>query len=388
MPAATTLSCFATSAPGLERWLAQELTALGITVTATEPGGVEFTATPRQVADALLWLRTANRLTIRLATFSARTFAELERHAAKVTWPSVLAPEQAVHFRVTSKKSRLYHQDGIAERLEKSVLAQLPGATAVRSASAAEEMETPVSELPHVQRVVVRVLRDEVTLSADASGALLHLRGYRQAVAKAPLRETLAASLLLASGWTADMPLLDLMCGSGTIPIEAALLARQMAPGRARRFAAELWTGWASAFAEARAAATLRELPHASIAVAGQDRDAGAIAASVANAERAGVGADVAFTQAAISHTTLDEGAGWIVTNPPYGARVGEKGRLRDLYATLGAVMRERRPHWRLAMIGADRVLEGQLGIAMEDVAKTENGGIAVRVVRAAGSDG
>lgn len=388
MPAATTLSCFATSAPGLEPWLAQELVALGVEVTATEPGGAEFTATPRQVADVLLWLRTANRVTMRLATFSARTFAELERHAAKVAWPTVLAPDSAVHFRVTSRKSRLYHQDGIAERLEKSVLAQLPGTTSVRRASAAEELEIPVSELPRVQRIVVRVLRDEVTLSADASGALLHLRGYRQAVAKAPLRETLAASLLMASGWTPDAPLIDLMCGSGTIPIEAALMARQMAPGRARRFAAEHWTGWAPAFADARAVAQARELPNASIAFAGQDRDAGAIEASVANAERAGVRADVTFSQAAISCTTLDDGTGWVVTNPPYGARVGEKGRLRDLYATLGAVMRERRPHWRLAMIGADRVLEGQLGIEMEDVAKTENGGMLVRFVRAAGSRG
>ena len=376
------LNCYATATPGIELLMADELRALGIAPDATETGGVEFTATWRQLADALLWLRTANRITVRVATFRARTFGELERHAALVAWCDVVAAGGSVHFRVTSKKSKLYHEGGIAERLERAVAAAMPDILAVRAPSAAELLEDDVTMLPRVQRIVVRVMRDEVTLSADAAGALLHLRGYRQAVAKAPLRETLAAALLIASGWTPEFPLLDPMCGSGTIAIEAALMARRMAPGRWRRFAAEMWPGFADAFVAARASAAERELPNALATIIGHDRDAGAIAASLANAERADVAGSVQFSQASISAMSPDPASGWIVTNPPYGARIGERTALRDLYAVLGRVVRERRPAWGVAMLSMDRMLEGQLGIAMTEVLKTTNGGLPVRVVR------
>ena len=382
MPLPALLSCFAATAPGTESLLRDELEALGISADdGSEPGGVEFSASHVQLATSLLWLRTATRVTVRQAVFHARTFGELERHAAKVTWTDVLAPGGAVHFRVTSKKSKLYHEDGIAERLERAASAAIARLECVRAPSAAEALESDVTQLPAVQRIIVRVMRDDVTLSADAAGALLYLRGYRQAVAKAPLRETLAATLLRASGWNPQLPLLDPMCGSGTIPIEAALMSRRMAPGRQRRFAAERWPGLAPAFAEARREAASGELPRAVASIVGQDRDAGAIAAAVANAERAGVATDITFAQAPISDVAREGGAGFVVTNPPYGARVGERNPLRDLYATLGAVMRERRGGWRLAMLSADRMLEGQLGMKVSEMLRTTNGGIPVRVV-------
>jgi putative N6-adenine-specific DNA methylase len=388
VPLPAVLPCFAITTPGIESLLTGELTALGVVLGASEPGGVEFMATRRQLADALLGLRTANRVTVRMATFHARSFGELERHATNVAWGDVIAPGATVHFRVTSKMSKLYHDGGIAERLERAAADSMDRIEFVRSAGEVgkiEEEDVRIGRIGRVQRIVVRVMRDEVTLSADAAGALLYLRGYRQAVAKAPLRETLAAALLLASGWNPELPLLDPMCGSGTIAIEAVMIARQMAPGRARRFAAEKWPRFADAFVAARASAAAAEMSHAAAAIVGQDRDAGAIEASIANAERAGVSADVEFRQAPISALTANAGAGWLVTNPPYGARIGERTALRDLYAVLGRVMRERRPGWALAMLSADRMLEGQLGMPMEEVLRTTNGGLPVRVVRAAG---
>lgn len=380
------------TAPGVEPLAVAELTRLGIATGESEPGGVAFTATASELARALLWLRTANRITVRLADFRATSFAELEKHAKRVAWGDVIAPGGAVHFRVTSKKSKLYHHDGIAERLERSVLAAVAGVTAVRAPSVAEELEDDVTALPEVQRVVVRVFRDQVTLSADASGALLYLRGWRQAVAKAPLRETLAATLLAASGWAdGDSPrgaLLDPFCGSGTIPIEAALLARRMAPGRGRRFATELWPGIAandaaraSLWSAERARATSLELPDAPVRITGHDRDNGAIAAAVSNAERAGVASSVEFSRQSLSQLPVDEAEGWLVTNPPYGARIGERTALRDLYATLGRVMFERRPSWHLTMLSADRMLEAQLQMPLHESLRTTNGGIPVRVV-------
>ena len=157
----------------------------------------------------------------------------------------------------------------------------------------------------------MRLFRDECTVSADASGELLHRRGYRLATAKAPLRETLAAAMLVGTGWDGSAPLIDPMCGSGTIPIEAALLARRMPPGMTRRFAFMRWPGhdraaWERLVEQARE----RALPRAPAPILGSDRDAGAVAASVANAERAGVAGDVEWRRAAISAIDAAAGAG------------------------------------------------------------------------------
>ena len=375
------LSCFAATAPGVEAVLAGELEALGIAVVALEPGGVEFGASSPQLALALLWLRTANRVTVRIATFHAHSFGELERHATRIAWEDVLAPGGAVHFRVTSKKSRLYHQDAIAERLERAAVARVDGVRAIRAPSAAEEMEGDVTRIPPVQRVIVRAMRDEFTLSADAAGALLYLRGWRQAVAKAPLRETMAAAMLIASGWENTVPLIDPFCGSGTIAIEAALISRRSAPGLARRFAVEAWPGLPAGLLETTRAAAAAERRPAAAPILGRDRDAGAIRAAMDNAERAGVSADVCFERATISALEPAAPPGWVVTNPPYGARIGDRTALRDLYAVFGRVMRERRPDWGLAMLSADRMLDGQLGIRMEEVMRTVHGGLPVRLL-------
>lgn len=381
MPPPGPLACYATTTPGLEGVLAAELVALGHTVEA-DVGGMGFATDADGLATALLQLRTASRLVVRVAEFRARTFAELERHAGKVDWGRVVPAGLPVHFRVTSKKSRLYHQDGIAERLERSVAAAVSGVAAVRPPGEAEEREADVTILPEVQRFVVRVFRDEVTISADASGALLHRRGWRQDVARAPLRETLAAAMLLGVEWSGEVPLFDPFMGSGTIPIEAALLARRIAPGRGRRFAAEQWPMLGTAiFLAARTRATDGERSGATVAIGGADRDPGATLAAIANAERAGVVLDVSLTRATVSELPADDGRGLLLTNPPYGVRVGERTALRSLYAALGNVLHDRRPAWQLAMLVNDRVLQGQVGVPMRDVWKTTNGGIDVRLV-------
>jgi putative N6-adenine-specific DNA methylase len=386
---ADTLACWAVTTPGLESLVVAGLAELGLAPAEQEPGGVGFAAEAATLADALLRLDTVHRITVRLATFRATSFRELERHAAQVPWPRIVPPGGGVHFRVTSRKSRLYHQDAIAERLERAVLGERPGVVAVRAASEAEAMESDVARVPDVQRLVVRVFRDVFTISADAAGALLNRRGWRQEVAKAPLRETLAATLIRSSGWLdavdrgEPVALVDPFCGSGTIPVEAARMACRIAPGRDRRFAAEGWPIMPEEiFTAARARARARERGMPGLVLQGFDRDAGAIAAATGNAERAGVASDVAFVRATISQLSIDSGRGWIVTNPPYGARIGERTALRDLYAAFGKVLRERRPNWELAMFSADRMLEQQLGVPLQELLRTTNGGIPVRVVR------
>ena len=388
-----TLSCYAITTPGLERLTARELTALGIPPGEVEPGGVAFDATPSQLYAANLQLRTASRVLVRVAGFPAKSFAELERKARKVEWGRWVPQDAAVHFRVTSRKSKLYHQDGIAERLERAVQEALPSVRAVRAPSEADSLDDDVTRAPAVQRFIVRVLRDELTLSADSSGALLHLRGYRQAGGKAPLRETLAAAMLLASEWDAAAPLVDPMCGSGTIPIEAALLARRIPPGAKRHFAFERWPGFeAEAWDRVTRDAGSQVLDRAPAAVIGADRDAGAIAAAIANSERAGVAADVEFVRAPIAETfrrlsTADSvrlsarpSARLLLTNPPYGHRVGDRARLRDLYAALGNALRGPLAGWRLAFLTADPVLARATGLELHEVLETTNGGLRVKL--------
>ncbi len=370
---------FAVTHPGLEPVLASELIRLGLAPGEPVSGGCIFNASFEQLALANLRLRTATRVLVRVASFRARSFIELERHAKRVDWRRFLGQGVSVHFRVTSKKSKLFHEKGIAERLANSVLAANPGTTMTTGRSEADLEERDVSIPTTIQRFVVRFHYDECTISADTSGPLLHRRGYRQAVAKAPLRETLAAGLLLSSGWDGSTPLIDPMCGSGTIPIEAAMIARRMAPGLARRFAFEQWPGVDTALiAKVRSDVAAVTLAASPVQVIGSDRDAGAVAASRANAMAAGVSLDVEWRQGAVSALAPPEPPGWIVTNPPYGARVGDRTKLRDLYAQFGNVLRRKCPGWRVAMVSADRLLEGHVGIRWRNIGTTDNGGIPV----------
>jgi len=359
------LECYAVTAPGLEAVTAAELAALGLVPAGIEEGGVSFAAELPGVYLANLQLRTASRVLVRLATFEAKGFPELERHARKVPWQEVLGPGTAASFRVTSKKSKLYHAGAIEERLAGTL-----GRSEGRTGGDVD------------QEFVVRVFRDRFTISADSSGDLLHQRGYRLATAKAPLRETLAAAMLLGAGWDPQTPLVDPFCGAGTIPIEAALLARRMPPGRHRSFAFMRWPAFAAATWQALLdRADTDALARAPAAILGSDRDAGAIRAAVANAERAGVLGDIEFRQAPLSTLRATAASGWLVTNPPYGVRVGEADRLRDLYARLGSVLATEFAGWTAVMLSANRTLEGQTGLPWREIWRSRNGGIPVRLV-------
>ncbi len=385
------LRCFAVCALGLEELVAGELRSLGIgaRVADEEPGGVAFGATVEALYQANLHLRTASRVLVRLASFHVRALGELERRARELEWSRFMAPGRSVRLRVTCRKSRLYHTGAVAERVANALTsrsgaltdaATIGNAVGVRGEREAAPPDDDDVDDDENQLVVVRIFHDRCTVSIDSSGALLHRRGYRLATAKAPLRETLAAALLIASEWDPHSPLLDPMCGSGTIAIEGALIARRIAPGLRRSFAFVEWPEferepWERVLDEARA----RILPAAPAPIQASDRDAGAIQAAIANAERAGVAGDIDFSRRAISAIEPPPGPGWIVTNPPYGARVGERDHLRNLYSQLGKVLRAKCRGWTVALLSADARLDSRLGVQLAPALKTRNGGIAVR---------
>jgi putative N6-adenine-specific DNA methylase len=368
-------TCFAIAAPGLEPLVARELELLG-EQPRPEAGGVSWEGDARSVMRANLWLRTASRVIVRTARFSAKAFYELERAAKKVPWEQFVTDPAAVEFNVTARKSKLYHTDAIAERLLSAVRSRLSGKTT--------ESPKPKAESPR-QLFVVRVVRDEFEISADTSGELLHMRGYRQAVGKAPLRETLAAALLLGAGYDGKAALLDPFCGSGTIPIEGALIARNVAPGLRRDFAVERWPSFYAPIAKVmRDEANSRQRPRTGVPILGSDRDAGAIEASRANAERAGVDRDIEFAEHSLSAMKPMAEGGLIATNPPYGVRVGKGDDMRDLFAQLGNVVRAVSPGSRVAMYLPDANLGRQTRLEFETLYKTSNGGLPVVAVTAA----
>ncbi len=373
------LDAFAVTAPGLAPLAAAELVALGITPRAVSDAGVAFDATSASLFQANLWSRVTSRVLVRLATFEARDFATLEKQSKRVPWHRVLAPGASVRLRVTCRKSRLYHSDAVAERVARGI------EHAIRSARmeqhSRDEEDSEVATV--AQLIIVRFEHDHCTISADSSGELLHRRGWRLAIAKAPLRETLAAAMLTACDWTPDTPLVDPFCGSGTLGIEAALMARNVAPGLSRAFALEQWPGHnATEGARLRDEARAAQHESAGAPIVMADRDAGACDAAQANAERAGVLQDVVIAQQPLSETDLPAiGArGLVITNPPYGLRVSDGADLRSLYARMGDILRDGGRGWRLAMLVPDKHLSAQLRIPMETRLRTSNGGIAVTV--------
>jgi putative N6-adenine-specific DNA methylase len=361
------------TAPGIELLLKAELISMGIVPKEVVTGGIAFQGTAEHLMRVNLHSRLANRVLVRVAEFHASTFHELERRAKKIEWRRYFSEGQPVRFRVTCRKSKLYHSDAVAERLLK-----ISGG----AAAADQDDDTADESASDAQLFVVRIAHDVCTISADSSGELLHRRGYRQAVAKAPLRETLAAAMIAGSGWDPSMPLVDPMCGAGTIAIEAAMVARGIAPGAARTFAFEKWpdhdaAAWKSMLDGARD----RVLPRAPAPLIASDRDAGAIAATIANAERAGVSGDIEVSERSITAAHYPQPPGWIVTNPPYGVRIGDSRPLRNLYAGLGSIIKEQASGYRLALLSADSELEDQLGLDLEEAFRTTNGGIPVHLV-------
>ena len=362
---------FAVVTPGLEYIAINELIGLGINTGKKENGGILYTGDLKAIYRSNLNLRTVSRILVRLGNFHASAFSELRKKASRLPWEKFIFPGQPISMRASCHKSRLYHSDGVIERVVGAISDRL-GSVSINHKP--NEME---DDNLH-QLIVVRLINDDCTISIDSSGDLLHRRGYRFATGKAPIRETLAAVVILASEWNKIDPLLDPFCGSGTIPIEAALLAKCIPPGLHRKFAFMLWPNYDKLIWEDLLATiqtkTINKIP----IIQASDRDAGAIEISKANAMRAGVGDLIEFKCEAISSISPPPKPGFLVTNPPYGFRVNSNKDLRNLYAQLGNVARTHCKNWNISILCSDLKLLSQIGIKLDTSIRFNNGGIGV----------
>jgi len=361
---------FLTTAPGLEEALRAEADALGLAAARAVPGGVTVTGGWPDVWRANLQLRGASRVLARIGAFRVVHLSQLDKRARKFPWGEVLRRDVPVRVEASCRKSKIYHDKAAAQRVE----------TALReSFGVAVTADAAVC-------VRVRIEDNVCTLSVDTSGELLHRRGYKEAVAKAPMRETLAALFLRECGFDGREPVLDPMCGSGTFPIEAAEIAAQLPAGRARSFAFEqLATFDAAAWQALRdTAMDTRTEPPAEIRFYGSDRDEGAIRMSLANAERAGVAALTGFRHALVADLQRPDGPpGLVMINPPYGGRIGKKATLVTLHGTLGQVLRSRFSGWRVGLVTTDPALARATRLPFGKPGRpVDHGGLKVRLYR------
>jgi putative N6-adenine-specific DNA methylase len=361
---------FLATAPGLESVLCDEVKANGFRAPKAIGGGVRIEGRWHDVWRANLVIRGASRVLARLDAFRVPQLTDLEKRARKLPWGDILRRDVPFRVEATCARSRIYHSGAAAERIETAISGTL---------GAAVSAEADVC-------IRARIDNNLCTISVDTSGDLLHKRGFKEAVAKAPMRENLAALFLRQCGYDCREPVVDPMCGSGTFVIEAAEVAAGLMPGRARRFAFEHLASFdEDAWHKLRAAKCAAAITPA-IRFYGSDRDANAIVMSRANAERAGVASFTEFHQQNVSALAAPEGPpGLVIVNPPYGDRIGDKKKLQPLYRALGQTLLSKFPGWRIGLIASEASLAKATGLPfLPPSAPVPHGGLRVTLFQTA----
>ncbi|WP_305042204.1 THUMP domain-containing class I SAM-dependent RNA methyltransferase [Geoalkalibacter sp.] len=358
---------FAVTAPGCEDACLAELQALNLPAQR-EAGGLSFSGELADVYRANLWLRSAGRVLVRFAEIRATGFPELYQKCLRLPWGRFIRPSTALEVRVHCRRSRLMHTGRIAETLTAAV-------------DRALGREAPLdAELPK-QLVLVRFEDDRAQISIDSSGELLHRRGYRLEQGAAPLRETLAAALLHAVGWQPGVSLWDPMCGSGTLLIEAALLARNRAPGLHRAFAFEGWPHFrAGRWQVLREQSLAAEHSASGQTLYGSELDPRLAEIAARNAARAGIAALLDLRAGDFRQLPPPTVAvpGILLCNPPYGERLGERRALMDFFREFGGFLRRHASGWRGGFLASDPRLAQATGLRPQAGPTFAHGGLSV----------
>ena len=351
---------------GLEAVLKREITELGYEICKVEDGKVTFYGDAQAICYANVFLRTAERILLKVGTVHAETFEELFEGVRSLPWEEYI-PENGKFWvtKATSVKSKLFSTSDIQSIVKKAMVRRM------EKAYGRSWFEEDGASFP----VRVTFLKDEAVITLDTTGVSLHKRGYRQNTAKAPISETLAAALIMLTPWKKDRILVDPFCGSGTFPIEAAMIAANIAPGMNRQFTAEQWKNlipkqlWYDTVEEAQ------DLMDADIQVdiQGYDIDAEVVKAARENAKRAGVDHLIHFQQRAVADLHHPKKYGFVITNPPYGERLEEKEDLPELYTQIGQAYAGL-DSWSLYMITSYEDAERYIGRKADKNRKIYNG--------------
>ena len=351
---------------GLESVLKREIQDIGYEVSQVEDGKVTFLGDPQAVCHANIFLRTTERILLKIGTFHAETFEELFDQTAALPWERYIPKDGRFWVaKANSVRSRLFSPSDIQSIMKKAMVERL------KKTYHKEWFEESGASFP----VRVSILKDEVTVGLDTTGISLHKRGYRKLTAKAPITETLAAALILLTPWKGDRILVDPFCGSGTFPIEAAMIASDMAPGMQRTFLSQTWTGfikeqlWKDAFEEAHE----RVKTGIETDIQGYDLDPDIVRSARENARSAGVDHMIHFQNRPVCELSHPKKYGFIITNPPYGERLEDRETLPDLYRQIGDAFR-RLDTWSKYIITAYDQAEKYIGRKADKNRKIYNG--------------
>ncbi|RJX23419.1 MAG: class I SAM-dependent RNA methyltransferase [Dethiobacter sp.] len=362
------IELIATATFGLEAVVKRELQNLGYTDINVSDGKVSFRADEKAIPRANLWLRSADRLLLKMGEFKALTFDELFEKTKALPWDDWITRDAKFTVNGKSVKSKLFSISDCQSIVKKAVVEKL------KQRYAADWFEETGPE----STIQVALLNDIATLTINTSGAGLHKRGYREAAGEAPLKETLAAAMIQLSYWNKDRILLDPFCGSGTIPIEAAMISRNIAPGLNRKFASEEWpiidkNLWKEARVEAYNAID-QDTP---ISILASDIDHKAIAIAAENALQAGVDDCIEFSVKPLVQVKTEEKFGVVITNPPYGERIGSRKEIADIYQAMGRIFRAD-PTWSVYVLTPQENFESLYGTKAHRKRKLYNGNIKV----------
>jgi 23S rRNA G2445 N2-methylase RlmL len=361
------LKLFAITTPGFELLCARELEEIGMSCVKPVTGGVDFEGGLKELYQANLRLRTASRVLVRIGQFKCRDFPALYKKTLQLPWGSFIRSGTPLEVRSSSHSSRLLHTDRISDTIEAAVHHSLG-------------KPDPCTDKPR-QAILARIDKDHCLLSVDSSGELLHRRGYREKSIAAPLRETLAAGILQVLEWHGEIPLLDPMCGSGTFPIEAALLAGKRAPGSHRRFAFMHWPHFREGLWNSLLASAALEVQPVQVSIHASDIDPRAVEATSHNTAKAGVTEDIEIGQASLTQLVPPAGRGLILCNPPYGKRLEGDQNLERLYREMGDIFRRNFRGWSLALV-CPATLAGKTGLPLKKMVGFTNGGIKIYLFR------
>lgn len=351
---------------GLEAVLKREIYDLGYEITKVEDGRVTFEGDEEAICRANIFLRTAERVMIQVGRFKATTFEELFQGIKNLPWEEYI-PEDGKFWvkKASSINSKLFSPSDIQSIAKKAMVKRM------KQKYHKEWFKEDGAAYP----VRIFLLKDEVTVALDTSGDSLHKRGYRTMTSKAPLTETLAASLIMLTPWRKDRILVDPFCGSGTFPIEAAMIAANVAPGMNRDFTAEEWTNlidrklWYECVKEAEDMIDTT----VKVDIQGYDIDGDVIKAARENAKRAGVEHMIHFQQRAVADLSHPKKYGFIITNPPYGERLEDKADLPELYTQIGQAY-QRLDSWSMFLITSYTDTEKYIGRKADKNRKIYNG--------------
>lgn len=362
------LELIATATFGLEAVVRREVEALGYKVIGSEDGKITYLGDERAIVKSNLWLRSADRVLVKMAEFQALEFEDLFQQTKGLGWEEWIPLDGKFTVVGTSVKSKLHSVPSCQAIVKKAIVERLKETYGV------EHFQETGAEYT----IKITILKDRVTLTLDSSGSGLHKRGYRVMEGSAPIKETLAAAMVQLSFWKAGRILVDPCCGSGTIPIEAAMIGLNIAPGLNRKFAAEAWHTIPSEYWKEERKLAFNGILQEDLEIYGQDNDPKAIEAAKENAIEAGVDFAVNFSLEDVSNIRTVRESGVIITNPPYGERMGDQKSIQRVYQGLKDFMAENKS-WSLFLITSDKSAEeAVMGRLADRRRKLYNGRIEV----------